>query len=313
MAAAIAACSLADASAQQEEMIKYGNFDTWVVREVDESRIIGGNKKFLHEIGPDMKWAVDEPYKNAGGSPWANSNVMARVCGITKTNTSVYREKRGDGYCARLETHIEKCVVLGIVNIKVLAAGSVYLGAMLEPITGTSNPMGKLNAGMPFTKRPKALGFDYKVKLSGQPNRIRENGFSRVKPVEGMDMADCVCLLQKRWEDSEGNIYAKRVGTMVQRFSKSTPGWVNKAQFEIHYGDITKAPFYKPYMGLISGEDTKYALNSRGKNVPIKEVGWAGPDEQPTHMVLQFDSSHGGAYVGSVGNTLWIDNVHLVY
>ena len=39
----------------------------------------------------------------------------------------------------------------------------------------------------------------------------------------------------------------------------------------------------------------------------------ATANEAPTHMVLQFDSSHGGAYIGSVGNTLWVDNVRVEY
>ena len=66
-------------------------------------------------------------------------------------------------------------------------------------------------------------------------------------------------------------------------------------------------------MGLIGGSESFYALNSKGKNVPIKEEGWADPNETPTHIVLKFDSSHGGAYVGTIGNTLWIDNVKFVY
>ena len=88
---------------------------------------------------------------------------------------------------------------------------------------------------------------------------------------------------------------------------------MNNAQFEIQYGDITKQPGYKSYMGLITGDDTKYCLNSKGKMVPVKEVGWADANETPTHMVLQFDSSYGGAYVGAVGTTLWVDNVRVVY
>ena len=36
-------------------------------------------------------------------------------------------------------------------------------------------------------------------------------------------------------------------------------------------------------------------------------------NENPTHMILQFSSSHGGAFIGSPGNTLWVDNVKLVY
>lgn len=297
----------------QKELFKYGNFDQWIVRNIKESGIIGGEKKTLYEIGPSAVWNENKAYTNQGGSPWGTSNVMAKVAGITKTNTSVYREKRGDGYCACLKTHIEKCVVLGLVNIKVLAAGSVWLGQALEPVTGTSNPMSKLSAGIPFNKRPKAITFDYKVKLSGEPNRIRETGFSRVTTVKGMDMPDVICLLQKRWEDEDGNIYAKRVGTLVHRFDKNTSDWVNGAEFEIWYGDITKHPGYHSYMGLLKGDDTKYSMNSKGENVPIKEVGWASENEQPTHIILQFDSSYGGAYVGSVGNTLWIDNVGVVY
>ena len=297
----------------QRELFKYGNLDQWIVRNIKESGIIGGGTKTLYEIGPSAVWNENKAYTNQGGSPWGTSNVMAKVAGITKTNTSVYREKRGNGYCACLKTHIEKCVVLGIVNIKVLAAGSIWLGEALEPVTGTSNPMSKLSAGIPFNKRPKAITFDYKVKLSGEPNRIRETGFSRVTTVKGMDMPDVICLLQKRWEDKDGNIYAKRVGTLVHRFNKNTSDWVNGAEFEILYGDITKQKGYQSYMGLLKGDDTKYCKNSKGENVPIKEIGWADADEQPTHIVLQFDSSYGGAYVGAVGNTLWIDNVGVVY
>lgn len=306
-------CSLSVCNMQaQTEYLKYGDFDSWIVRNIKESGIIGGQTKQLYEIGPSAVWNNNNPYHNQGGSPWGTSNVMAKVCGITKTNTSTYREKRGNGYCARLETHIEKVKVLGVVNIEVLAAGSVFLGSVPEPITNTSNPMSKLSVGLPFHKRPKAICFDYKVKLSNQTDRIRQTGFSKVSKVAGRDMPDVICLLQKRWEDAKGNIYAKRVGTLIHRFNKTTD-WVNNAQFEIQYGDITKQPGYKSYMGLITGDDTKYCLNSKGKMVPVKEVGWADANETPTHMVLQFDSSYGGAYVGAVGTTLWVDNVRVVY
>ena len=238
---------------------------------------------------------------------------MAKVSGITKTNVSVYREARpGHGYCAKLVTHLEECKVLGIVNIKVLAAGSIYLGQTQEPITDTKNPMAKLNAGMRFSKRPKAIVFDYKVHLSGQPNRIRRTGFGGESTVPGKDYPDCILYLQKRWEDAKGNIYAKRVGTMVHRFGANSD-WKNNASFTIHYGDIRHQSFYNSAWALTSGATTKFAKNSKGKMVPVKEVGWAAANETPTHIVLQFDSSHGGAYVGSVGNTLWIDNVRLSY
>lgn len=295
------------------QFIRYGNFDQWLVRHIKESGVIGGKTKTLYCIAPNGTWNNNNAYHGAGGSPWATSNVMAKVSGITKTNVSVYREARpGHGYCAKLVTHLEECKVLGIVNIKVLAAGSIYLGQTQEPITDTKNPMAKLNAGMRFSKRPKAIMFDYKVHLSGQPNRIRRTGFGGESTVPGKDYPDCILYLQKRWEDAKGNIYAKRVGTMVHRFAANS-GWKNNASFTIHYGDIRHQSFYNSAWALTSGATTKFAKNSKGKMVPVKEVGWAAANETPTHIILQFDSSHGGAYVGSVGNTLWIDNVRLSY
>ena len=99
---------------------------------------------------------------------------------------------------------------------------------------------------------------------------------------------------------------------LLNRFQLSRRnGWVNDATYPILYGDITKHPEYKPYMRIQVEE--RYALNSQGKSVPIQEVGWAAEGELPTHIVLQFTSSHGGAYIGSPGNTMWIDNVELIY
>ncbi len=278
------------------EYISKGNFESWSSQTIKESGIIGGHTVNLMHIG----------------APWGSSNVWAKVSGVTKTNVSVYRDEHpGHGHCAKLYTHIVEAKVLGIINIKVLAAGSIFLGNTIQPIRDTKNPMAKLNAGLPFTKRPKALMFDYKTHIV-PGNRIRQNGITKGSTIAGQDMADCILYLQKRWEDAKGNIYAKRVGTMVHRFNKST-GWTNNARFTIHYGDIRQQNFYSSAWALTSGSVTKYARNSKGKMVPVKEVGWADANETPTHIVLQFDSSHGGAYIGTVGNTLWIDNVRLVY
>ena len=289
----------------------YGDMDHWVVREIRESGIIGGKTKLLYELGPTDTIVGSDAYRNRGGSPWATSNVLAKVAGVVKTNTSVFAEPRGDGMCARLETRFESVKVFGLVDIEVIAAGSVFLGAVHEPIKGTKNPQAMLQSGVPFTKRPKALRFDYKVKAAPEKNRVRSTGFSRKSVVPGQDSLAVILLLQKRWEDKEGNVYSKRVGTMVQRYTQSTAGWVNAATYPILYGDISARREYAPYMRIQVEE--RYTLNSAGKSVPIQEVGWAAPDETPTHMVLQFTSSHGGAYIGSPGNVLWIDNVELIY
>ena len=290
---------------------KYGDFNSWVTRHVKESGIIGGDIKTLYEVGPTQSISGNEPYTNKGGSPWGTSNVMAKVSGITKTNVSVFREKRDAGYCAKLVTHIEKVKVLGLININVLAAGSLYLGDMKEPITGTKEGPQALNWGIPFTGRPKALRYDYKVAIANSPDRIRLTGFSGKSTIKGKDLAVTVLLLQKRHEDAKGNITAKRVGTLVITYDKSTQEWKNGATYEIWYGDIRSRKDYNAeLMGLRS---TDYARNSHGKSVPVKETGFATAGEKPTHLVLQFSSSHGGAYIGSPGNTFWVDNVGLVY
>ena len=290
---------------------KYGDFNSWVTRHVKESGIIGGDTKTLYEVGPTQSISGNEPYTNKGGSPWGTSNVMAKVSGITKTNVSVFREKRDAGYCAKLVTHIEKVKVLGLININVLAAGSLYLGDMKEPITGTKEGPQALNWGIPFTGRPKALRYDYKVAIASSPDRIRLTGFSGKSTIKGKDLAVTVLLLQKRHEDAKGNITAKRGGTLVITYDKSTQEWKNGATYEIWYGDIRRRKDYNAeLMGLRS---TDYARNSHGKSVPVKETGFATAGEKPTHLVLQFSSSHGGAYIGSPGNTFWVDNVGLVY
>ena len=73
--------------------------------------------------------------------------------------------------------------------------------------------------------------------------------------------------------------------------------------------DSASLQYIAPYAGTALAE---YFM-SKGKSVLVKETGWADADATPTHIVLQFSSSHGGAYVGTVGNTFWVDNVGLVY
>jgi hypothetical protein len=305
-------CSLLSVSmSAQEELVKFGNFDSWITRTIKESVLVGGKTQTLYEVGPKGTFDGARAYTNQGGSPWANSNVYAKVAGVVKTNVSVYPDKHQGGQCAKLSTHIVSAKAIGVINISVLATGSMFLGTLLEPITSSSNPMSKMSLGIPFTKKPKAVKFDYKFNSPGT-ERIRETGFSKRQKVAGKDMGQVTCLLQKRWEDADGNIHALRVGTMRHMFSQNTD-WKEGQSFTIHYGDITGETFYRSWMGLIGGGESFYALNSKGKNVPIKEEGWADPNETPTHIVLKFDSSHGGAYVGTIGNTLWIDNVKLVY
>lgn len=311
----MAVCMSLGQGIQAQEQLKYSDFESWITRQVKESWLVGGKTQTLYEIGPTQTWPKNTAYKNQGGSPWGTSNAYAKVSGIVKSNASVYSDTHGSGKCVKLQTHIVKCKAAGIINISVLAAGSLFTGELVEPITSSSNPMSKMNAGIHFTHRPKALTFDYKVQLSGSSIRIRETGFSRKKEISGKDQCEALLLLQKRWEDGDGNIHAMRVGTMWKRFSSNTSGWKEKQTFPIHYGNISKDSYFRSFMDLQTEESERvyYAKNRKGKLVKVIEEGWADESETPTHMIIYFNSSHGGAYIGSPGNTMWVDNVKLEY
>lgn len=303
--------------AQKEELIKFGDFEQWLKRDIKESALIGGNTKVIYEIAPNGHWTKatkqqNIAYSNQGGSPWATSNVYAHVSGITKANISVFKDKHGTGSCVRLETCLARVKVVGI-NIKVLASGSIFTGEMIEPVTDTDNPMSKMDLGMPFARRPKSIKMDYRVQLTDAPNRIRQTGFSKVTTVPGKDMPEMIVFLQQRTEDANGNITAKRVGTIVRKFGSSTDGWVEGGKFDINYGNITKEPYFEKGMDLRRGANAFYARNSKGKLVPVDENAWADANAVPTHAIVKFDSSIGGAYVGSIGTTLWLDNIKWVY
>ena len=152
------------------ELFPYGDMNQWMVRVVDESLVIGGNTKYLYEITPGDTLKNNTPYKNSI-SPWATSTVMAKVSGVVKASVTVFPEKRDSGYCARLETRMERVKVLGLINISVLATGTIFVGEVMEPVRDTKNPQSKLNNNIPFTKRPKALEFDYKVEPGNRSKR----------------------------------------------------------------------------------------------------------------------------------------------
>ena len=155
------------------------------------------------------------------------------------------------------------------------------------------------------------MQFDYKFKNGNNGDRIKDSGFSK-EDVPGKNGAEVSLLLQYRWEDADGNIYAKRVGTAWKRYYEDALDWVNNERVNVIYGDISQHKDFKPYMKLIS-ENPLYAKNSKGEVVPIQEVGWALENEMPTHMILRFSSGYGGAYIGAPGSAMWVDNIALGY
>lgn len=304
---AITASCCVPARALRLEPIKYGNMESWVTRNVKESKVLGGKTKKIYEIGPSGTAPTNTPYTNRGGSPWATSNVYAKVKGIVKGSCAATPVTINGTKMAKVTAKMEEVKVLGIINMDVMVAGTIFLGQINEPITSTSAPFAKMEMGIPYTKRPVALVFDYKVDMPAVNTRVKATGFSK-KTLQGRDKAEVYVLLQKRWEDAKGNLYAKRVGTGRERYSKSIP-YTKGHQLKIHYGDITHASYYKPWMGLLSGNKAYYAKNSKGKLVPVNEVGWADADETPTHVLVMCSSSCGEPFVGTEGISLYVDNL----
>ena len=303
--------ALFPAYAQRTELVPMGDFESWTVRHVKESAILGGNVKTLYVVGPEETIEGNKTY-DYSRTIWASSNALARVSGITKTSVTVEPDNGPTGRCARLDTRFAECKVAGLVDIRVLATGSLYWGKMLEPITGVKNPYAFMDWGIPFTKRPSALVLDGKAELPNTGILVRGTTFS-TKEFPGEDPCQIILLLQQRWEDEEGNIHALRVGTAFKRISKSTGGWIKNMRIPVIYGDARKDAGYRNYMGLLQGNMALYAVNSQGKKKPILEEGWADPDAPVTHAILQITAGSCSAFTGALGNTLWVDNVRLEY
>ena len=261
---ALAIMSMSSAKAETVVPLSFGNFDQWITRHVKESAVIGGQEKKVFEIGPTKSIQNAGPYSNMGGSPWATSNVYAKVAGVVKTSNQVYPDHHGNGYCAKLTTQYEHVKALGIINMDVLASGTIFMGQMLEPVSSTKNPYSKMNMGVPFTKRPSALQFEYKLTVpSGQ--RIYSSGFGSKKTLPGQDYAEVFILLQRRWEDAKGNIHAARVGTGRERYGTSVANWT-KHRIPVWYGDITKHAGYQSFHGPASQGQVLLCQEQQGQD-----------------------------------------------
>ncbi|MBP5318014.1 MAG: PCMD domain-containing protein [Paludibacteraceae bacterium] len=304
-----ATAAIATGTAQE---IKYSNFEHWVTREIKESSIIGGKTKTVYCIGPTRHYTAAElaPYNYAKFTPWTTSNVYAKVAGIVKASNSVEPEKRGNGTCVRMDTKVEAVKVLGVIDSSVLVSGSIFTGQTIEPIKSADDPYCNLDFGIPFTGKPKALVLDYKCKISTNDYVMKYPGIGS-KRIDGVqDKAEFIVYLQKRWEDKDGRIHALRVGTARVQLDHDVPEWQNGYRVPIHYGDISKTPYYRDYMKL---NGPYRALNSKGKVTPIIEEGWGTADDEPTHIIIMLTAGNQGAYIGTVGNTLWVDNVSFEY
>ena len=299
------------ASAQHYEKVLFGDFEQWAVRYLTESQVIGGQEKTVYMVGPTdtIRGNVVYSYNN---TIWSSSNVYAKVMGVVKTSTNVIPDVGPTGKCAKLVSQMASCKVAGLINIKVLATGSIFWGETQEPVSAINNPYAVMSWGIPFTKRPKALLFNYKAKIPNTGKLIKSTTF-RTSEFEGYDPFEVVFILQNRWEDADGNIHAKRVGTAMCRIEKSSLGWVMDYRVPVIYGDARQSKDFKPYMDLISGYKNMYAFNSKGKKKLILEEEWADSNCPVTHAIMWFSSGSCGAFIGALDNVFWVDEIRLEY
>jgi hypothetical protein len=290
--------------------LNYSLLDSWYSRKLKESSLLSGSTIMLYGVGNVSPQAdlYDLKLKDPK-SPWATTNIYAKMV-LDVGNTRVTPEKRGNGYCARLETRIRKDNIAGF-KVNVLLAGTLFLGETAEPVRGMKDPEKNASQGIPFTGMPKAVKFDYKYNIG----KSRIVATTNIKPASGEDMADFSIILQKRWEDKDGNVFATRIGGNRVFFKGTVDQWVNGATYPVFYGDVTNLPQYDPKtMGLIPSVGKVYVKNSKGKLVPLVETGWGKPDEKPTHIIMYFTSSYEGMlYTGSAESVFWVDNIELVY
>ena len=108
------------ASAQSREAIRFGDFENWVTRNVHESGIIGGAVRTVYAIGP-TRTVKGASYTPDAKTPWATSNVVAKVAGVTKCSNAVFPDTHpGHGKCAKLTSMIEHCKAAGLINVDVM-------------------------------------------------------------------------------------------------------------------------------------------------------------------------------------------------
>ncbi len=292
------------------EMFPFGNMDSWAVRRIKESLIIGGDYKSLYMIAPKDSVNGIKPVPKWGASPWGSSNAYAKVMGVETVSVTVKPEKRGSGYCCKMQTELQSVSSVGL-DIKTLVTGSIYTGRLIvDPVTleYSSKPNSAIDMGVPFKKRPKALILDYKAQIMNS-GIVFANATASVTKKSGKDAGQILLFLQHRWEEN-GHIYAYRVGTATEHITHSTSGWINNHRLNIRYGDISKQSGFQPWEKLTK---TQYrARNKQGRMVYIEERGFRN-DVEPTHIIIMVSSGSQDPFSGCPGNTVWCDNIRLAY
>ena len=271
----------------QERVEVLSDFESWTEKNIKESRLIGGQTKTLYKLD----------------GTWDCSNAHAKAMGVEKVSVSVSPERRGNGYCCRMESTLETVSAIGI-NFKAFATGAIFTGKMLDVVgmEQSKDPSSAIDMGVPFTGKPSALVLDYKALIQNQP-AIFANAGTHVKTVDGRDRGHITLILQHRWEEN-GHVYAYRVGAAEKSIDSSTEDWLNDCRVPVQYCQTGQT-------NALTNNRFK-THNSNGDMVNIEEVAWRS-DMQPTHIIIQISAGSMPPFTGCPGNTMWVDNIRLTY
>ena len=167
-------------------------------------------------------------------------------------NTRVYPEKRGDGSCCRLETAIRKDNIAGL-KVEVLIAGTLFVGELNEPVRGLKDPLKNVNQGIAFSKKPKAVKFDYKYSVGNQ--RVKSCFIVSIRR-KGLIRQSFVSFFRNDGKIRMGTCLPPVLVAPVGFFTGTVSQWVNGAKFPVSYGDCTRLPEY---------DEKNNGLNSRNR------------------------------------------------
>ncbi len=294
----------------QLKPIPYGDFETWSVHYIQESRLMGGQLSPIYIPAPTDTLISNKAYQYADPKDmWTTSNGYVEILKICKTSLSVMPDVQDDAYhgtACKMVVKQQDVVVLGL-DVHFIMAGTLYAGRTHEPFIPFGDNDLNIEFGFPIEGCPQAVVFDYKAEVSPDSTLTQCKALGKAKLIKGFDCPKVYCLLQRRWEDDKGNIYAERVGTAQMYVTESTD-WVDGFVLRIKYGEVTNPTRHERLQSWM------HQMNSKGRNVPVKEVGWAAEGTQPTHICLSFAAScldQGGT--GHLGNAFWVDNIGLLY
>ncbi|MBB3700934.1 PCMD domain-containing protein [Flammeovirga yaeyamensis] len=219
-------------------------------------------------------WEYTEYSQGEYGNPkgWETSNPGTTFLGVV----NAYEEKEDviNGSAAKLETK-----GIGLTGI---AAATIYTGKFELNL---SDPAKSAQLGVPYTKRPVSMSFNYKY----TPGAIYEQYDGALgTTIEGVDSCLVYMYLQKREGDQ-----ILRVGTAAMQNSDTVTEWT-KRTLDVTYGVIEN-----PVAGFKLREE---------------ETGWAAADTNPTHIIVVFTSTSAGDFFrGAIGSTLFVDEISIEY